>query len=152
MRVRQPGKSRREGLTRLLTADHMLRPNPVGAIRERGPPLRHSVIGSERTQCRRKSRWPQPGALLLQRSGFYWMPDRLGSGHVAVMIVCSCNILSDQDVRTIARDPSYVPPRVGEIYSRLGCNAECGRCVRTIKTIIDEAVAATLPARELAES
>jgi bacterioferritin-associated ferredoxin len=67
------------------------------------------------------------------------------------MIVCSCNILSDQDIRVIARDPSYVPPRVGEIYSRLGCNAECGRCVRTIKTIIDEAVAATLSAHELAE-
>jgi bacterioferritin-associated ferredoxin len=40
---------------------------------------------------------------------------------------------------------------VREIYSRLGCNAECGRCVRTIKTIIDEAVAATLSGHELAE-
>ena len=72
-------------------------------------------------------------------------------GRVAVMIVCSCNILSDEDVRVIARDPSYVPPRVREIYSRLGCNAECGRCVRTIKTIIDEAVDATLSGPELAE-
>ena len=64
------------------------------------------------------------------------------SGHLTVMIVCSCNILSDQDVRAIARDPSYVPPRVAEIYSRLGCNAECGRCARTIRTIIDEATTA----------
>jgi bacterioferritin-associated ferredoxin len=62
------------------------------------------------------------------------------------MIVCSCNILSDQDVRAIARDPSYVPPRVAEIYGRLGCNAECGRCVRTIREIIDEATA--LPTQE----
>jgi len=67
------------------------------------------------------------------------------------MIVCSCNILSDQDIRVIARDPSYVPPRVSEIYSRLGCNAKCGRCVRTIRTIIDEAVAAKLCSNELAE-
>ena len=67
------------------------------------------------------------------------------------MIVCSCNILSDEDIRVIARDPSYVPPRVREIYSRLGCNAECGRCVRTIKTIIDEAVEATQSGPELAE-
>jgi len=66
------------------------------------------------------------------------------------MIVCSCNILSDEDVRTIAQDPSYVPPRVAEIYSRLGCSAECGRCARTIKTIIDEATATTLPEQELA--
>jgi bacterioferritin-associated ferredoxin len=64
------------------------------------------------------------------------------------MIVCSCNILSDQDVRAIARDPSYVPPRVAEIYSRLGCNAECGRCVRTIRTIIDEATEATVLEQE----
>jgi bacterioferritin-associated ferredoxin len=67
------------------------------------------------------------------------------------MIICSCNILSDQDIRVIARDPSYVPPRVAEIYSRLGCSAECGRCARTIKTIIDEAAAATLPVQELAD-
>ena len=72
-------------------------------------------------------------------------------GVPSVMIVCSCNILSDQDIRVVARDPSYVPPRVAEIYSRLGCNAECGRCVRTIRTIIDEAVAATLSADELVE-
>lgn len=67
------------------------------------------------------------------------------------MIVCSCHILSDQDVRAIARDASYVPPRVAEIYSRLGCKAECGRCVRSIKTIIDEAIAITLLAQVLAE-
>jgi len=38
---------------------------------------------------------------------------------------------------------------VAEIYRRLGCNAECGRCVRTIKTIIDEAAATALPEQEL---
>jgi bacterioferritin-associated ferredoxin len=37
---------------------------------------------------------------------------------------------------------------VAEIYSRLGCNAECGRCVRTIRSIIDEATEATLLAQE----
>jgi bacterioferritin-associated ferredoxin len=56
------------------------------------------------------------------------------------MIVCSCNILSDHDIRAIARDPDYIPPRVAEIYNRLGCSAACGRCARTIKTIIDEAL------------
>ena len=73
-----------------------------------------------------------------------------GRGHFTVMIVCSCNILSDEDVRTIAKDPSYVPPRVAEIYSRLGCSAECGRCACTIKTIIDEATETILPEQALA--
>ena len=57
------------------------------------------------------------------------------------MIVCSCNILSDRDVREIATNPDYLPPRVAEIYDRLGCKAECGRCARTITTIIRESVA-----------
>jgi len=83
------------------------------------------------------------------RVGYF---DALGRGHLTAMIVCSCNILSDQDVRAIATDPSYVPPRVAEIYRRLGCNAECGRCVRTIKTIIDEAAATALPEQALAAS
>lgn len=77
-------------------------------------------------------------------------PAWFGPGRLTVMIVCSCNILSDEDVRTIAKDPSYVPPRVAEIYSRLGCSAECGRCARTIKTIIDEAAETILSEQELA--
>ena len=56
------------------------------------------------------------------------------------MIVCSCNILSDQDIREIARNPDYVSPRMAEIYKRLGCSAQCGRCARTIKTIVRESV------------
>ena len=75
----------------------------------------------------------------------------LSWGHLILMIVCSCNILSDQDIRVIARDPSYVPPRVAEIYSRLGCSAQCGRCARTIKTIINEAAATTLLVQKLAK-
>jgi bacterioferritin-associated ferredoxin len=57
------------------------------------------------------------------------------------VIVCSCNILSDQDVREIATHPEYVPPRVAEVYKRLGCKAECGRCARTITSIIRDSVA-----------
>jgi bacterioferritin-associated ferredoxin len=56
------------------------------------------------------------------------------------VIVCSCNILSDQDIREIAADPDYVPQRVAEVYRRLGCSAECGRCARTISSIIQESL------------
>ena len=52
------------------------------------------------------------------------------------MIVCSCNVLSDTEVRTVAntatrRTTSYV-------FSCLGCRARCGRCARTIREIMDE--------------
>ena len=57
------------------------------------------------------------------------------------MIVCSCNVLSDRDVRT-AVNGSEPPRTAGQVYGCLGCSAQCGRCARTIRKIMDEAVAA----------
>jgi bacterioferritin-associated ferredoxin len=54
------------------------------------------------------------------------------------MIVCSCNILSDHDVRHAVNTADDALRNAKQIYDRLGCSAECGRCARTIKTIIDE--------------
>jgi len=57
------------------------------------------------------------------------------------MIVCSCNVLSDHDVRaTLAGDRA--PRTTGQVYHCLGCSAQCGRCARTIRRIMDEALAA----------
>jgi bacterioferritin-associated ferredoxin len=58
------------------------------------------------------------------------------------MIVCSCNVLSDHDVRNAVSAASDLPRNPKQIYGCLGCSAECGRCARTIKTIIDEALGA----------
>jgi bacterioferritin-associated ferredoxin len=57
------------------------------------------------------------------------------------MIVCSCNVLSDHDVRT-ALGGGDAPRTTGQIYGCLGCSAQCGRCARTIRRIMDEAIAA----------
>jgi bacterioferritin-associated ferredoxin len=56
------------------------------------------------------------------------------------MIVCSCNVITDHDVRgTLAS--SEAPPRsTGDVYRCLGCSAQCGRCARTIRRIMDEAL------------
>src|SRR5664279_5795185 len=56
------------------------------------------------------------------------------------MIVCSCNVLSDHDVRNAVNAAENLPRNAKQIYGCLGCSAECGRCARTIKTIIDEAL------------
>ena len=58
------------------------------------------------------------------------------------MIVCSCNVLSDDDVRNAVNASEDLPRNPKQIYGCLGCSAECGRCARTIKTIIDEALGA----------
>lgn len=55
------------------------------------------------------------------------------------MIVCSCNVLSDHDVRQVVNAADDALCNAKQIYDFLGCSAECGRCARTIKTIIDEA-------------
>ncbi|MBR0750177.1 (2Fe-2S)-binding protein [Bradyrhizobium japonicum] len=55
------------------------------------------------------------------------------------MIVCSCNVLSDHDVRHAVNMADDTLRNAKQIYDCLGCSAECGRCARTIKTIIDEA-------------
>ena len=55
------------------------------------------------------------------------------------MIVCSCNVLSDKDVRTAVTAEAR-PRSTGQVYGCLGCSAQCGRCARTIRKIMDEAL------------
>ena len=52
------------------------------------------------------------------------------------MIVCSCNVLSDHVVRSVVAAASL--RATGQVYSCLGCSAQCGRCASTIRKIMDE--------------
>ena len=52
------------------------------------------------------------------------------------MIVCSCNVLSDAQIRS-AIASSESRPRPSCVYSSLGCSAKCGRCAHTIKAILE---------------
>jgi bacterioferritin-associated ferredoxin len=54
------------------------------------------------------------------------------------MIVCSCNVLSDSDVRSAIQ--SEAPRSTSQVYGCLGCSAQCGRCARTIRRIMNEAL------------
>ncbi len=52
------------------------------------------------------------------------------------MIICSCNVLSDKEVRTALAAPT--PPRTpAQVHRHLGCKPECGRCVRSMREIIE---------------
>jgi len=59
------------------------------------------------------------------------------------MIVCSCNVLSDHEVRAAVTGASAQPRTAGQVYTCLGCSAQCGRCARTIKRIMDQALGAS---------
>jgi bacterioferritin-associated ferredoxin len=67
---------------------------------------------------------------------------RITDGLAVFMIVCSCNVITDHDVRSAVSAAEDLPRNAKQIYGCLGCSAECGRCARTIKTIIDEALGA----------
>ncbi|MFD1703074.1 bacterioferritin-associated ferredoxin [Methylopila henanensis] len=54
------------------------------------------------------------------------------------MIVCSCNVLSDSQIKTTIRDESASPRTPGQVYRCLGCSPQCGRCARTIKAMLDD--------------
>ena len=54
------------------------------------------------------------------------------------MIVCSCNVLSDQDVRSAVE--AERTRSTSQVYGCLGCSAQCGRCARTIRRLMDEAL------------
>ena len=52
------------------------------------------------------------------------------------MIVCSCNVFSDHQLRSTVANATR-RPRISQIIY-LGCGAQCGRCAYTIKRIMEE--------------
>ena len=79
---------------------------------------------------------------LLHPAACFHIDKEHHEGCLLFMIVCSCNVLTDHDVRNAVSAASDLPRNAKQIYGCLGCSAECGRCARTIKTIIDEALGA----------
>ncbi|MBL1255253.1 MULTISPECIES: bacterioferritin-associated ferredoxin [Methylocystis] len=59
------------------------------------------------------------------------------------MIVCSCNVLSDRDVRE-SLSARADRPSVGAVFRSMGCEAKCGRCVRSIVALVDQHATARL--------
>jgi bacterioferritin-associated ferredoxin len=54
------------------------------------------------------------------------------------MIVCSCNVLTDLDIRASIATLDGAR-RVCDVYASLGCAAKCGGCAATISALISEA-------------
>ena len=54
------------------------------------------------------------------------------------MIICSCNVFSDQQLRSaLAKATQRL--RMSQIYDCLGGSAQCGQCAHTIKRIMEQA-------------
>ena len=59
------------------------------------------------------------------------------------MILCSCNVLSERDVRK-GLAGCACRPSVGALFRKMGCEAKCGRCTRNIVAAVDRHQAAGL--------
>jgi bacterioferritin-associated ferredoxin len=51
------------------------------------------------------------------------------------MIVCSCNVISDHEVKVVASNPT-TSNSMSRIYRALGLKPGCGQCKRAIKDIV----------------
>lgn len=54
------------------------------------------------------------------------------------MIVCSCNCLTEAQVRESCTRTEGAARSAFEVYKCLGCSPKCGTCARTIRKIMDE--------------
>jgi bacterioferritin-associated ferredoxin len=64
------------------------------------------------------------------------------------MIVCSCNVISDRDVRTCIKPCGASADRARDVFRCLGVSPKCGRCVRNIQALFDREARAGGPAAE----
>jgi bacterioferritin-associated ferredoxin len=56
------------------------------------------------------------------------------------MIICSCNVLSDHEIRNVVTAEREQPLSAEQVYGCLGCTIRCGRCARAIKRIMSEVI------------
>jgi len=63
------------------------------------------------------------------------------------MIVCSCNVFSDHQLRSAVAKATH-RPRVSEIYVYLGGSPQCARCAHSIKRIMEKLPRALIGLRD----
>ncbi len=49
------------------------------------------------------------------------------------MILCSCNVISDRDVRAATKSCGAKADRVREVFKHCGRAPKCGKCIRAIQ-------------------
>jgi bacterioferritin-associated ferredoxin len=56
------------------------------------------------------------------------------------VIVCSCNVLTeDQILASLKVEGAARPRSAGQAYRCLGCAPRCGRCMQTVRAMIEKA-------------
>ncbi len=53
------------------------------------------------------------------------------------MILCSCNVISDRDVRACVKPCGASAEKARDVFRSIGRAPKCGRCVRNIQSIFE---------------
>jgi len=53
------------------------------------------------------------------------------------MIICSCNIISDHDIREVVSTGDELCS-AAQVYDCLGCTVRCGLCSHSVRQILEE--------------
>lgn len=54
------------------------------------------------------------------------------------MIICSCNVLSEEQILAALERSARVKSRApGEAYRCLGCAPQCGRCLPSVRALLE---------------
>jgi bacterioferritin-associated ferredoxin len=54
------------------------------------------------------------------------------------MILCSCNIISDRDIRACVKPCGASADKARDVFRCLGRTPKCGRCVRKIQSLFEQ--------------
>lgn len=54
------------------------------------------------------------------------------------MIVCSCNVISDHDIRDAVLSAAAEFNSTAQVYDCLGCTVRCGHCSHSVNRILQE--------------
>jgi bacterioferritin-associated ferredoxin len=68
------------------------------------------------------------------------------------MIICSCNVISDHEIRDVLVDAEASPCSPAQVYDCLGCVVQCGRCTRSVRRILEEGPLRGLQYQALADA
>jgi bacterioferritin-associated ferredoxin len=69
----------------------------------------------------------------------------------AAMIICSCNVISDREVRAAVKCCGAKASRVREVFQHCGRAPKCGKCIRSIQQELEAASEGGLPANDARE-
>jgi bacterioferritin-associated ferredoxin len=112
------------------------------------PPPRTGSSSSETQKCSRMPTraYSASGYHLIEiklQSRRLWHPCRCQRWEIVLMIICSCNVISDREVEA-AFSALATPQTVSQVYQHVGRRPICGRCAHTIRDVLRQS-----PARRL---